>query len=806
MHGNGSGSLPPSLNPPSLAARIRAAGDGKADLPGTEINVSFILRALRAHFMLVGAVVAVVLGATAYLVRETQAVYKATAVVRIANARRAMTSGIEELEPTAERLASPLLSEIQMIKSRTLVGEVVDSLGLRLRPRFKGFSAALLKDVYVDGAAANDSVYLTFAANGFSVRIHTDSASALYGDKVRVPGLELVVAARPEVPSAVWNIDSREAAIEDVIRNLKVTPRTQTNVVDITYTAERRVIAKQVATGVAERFQALSAAAARDQSRRRRIFLEGQLHQSDSAYSAAQLALSSHRRGAAVYSSRTQLEGAQHDAMRLDSRREALEAERRTHDELLTSLQDADDIRRRDGVRVALASPTFTDNPVVMQLSTQLLRQRTAHDSLTTGPWRSAQTNPDVLRLKTLIRGVEEQLIAAVRSRVTALDAELGSLDIARSRSAATLRQMPAVESQEIRLTQLVTSIERRADALRGEYQRARMAEAVEVGPVEIVDRAALPAAPVPEMRGLKLFLGLILGVGLGGGAAFVLEARTAPMRRREEVEQALRLPSLGLIPRIQAEAPQPSALPLKRFANALGSGSRFGFEPKPKVSEAASGTAAALSPAKEAYRILRTNLLFSQHPARMRSIAITSAAPGEGKTTVAVNLAIAFAQGGAKVLLIDADLRRSRLHRMFRTERSPGLAEIVNGEVAVATIQPTGIRNLFLMPSGDPRAAAATVIGEEALRGLLASLEEQFDLVVIDTPPVLALADASVVAATTDTALFVVHAGRTPRGIAQQALQQLEVVGARMAGTVVNDPAGVLPEYLCYYDAYAPA
>ena len=799
MHGNVTGPMAPSL-----LARVRAAGDAGSDLPGAEISISSLFRALRAHFILVGTIVAVVLGITAYLVREADPVYKATAVIRIANARRALTSGIEELEPVAERLASPLLSDVQLIKSRTLIAEVVDSLGLRLRPSFEGFSAALLKEVHVDSLAPNDSVYVTFAPAGLSMRFQGDSGSARYGERIQVGGVGFVVVSRPEVASAVWHIESREAATDNVIKNLKVTPRTQTNVVDITYTAHRRVIAQQVATAVAERFQALSAAAAQDQSRRRRVFLEGQLRQSDSAYSAAQLALSNHRRGTAMYSSRTQLEGAQDEVMRLSGRRETLDAERRTHTELLASLQDADDVRRRDGVRIALSSPAITDNPVAMQLSSQLLRYRTSYDSLTTGPWRAAQTNPDVQRLKTLIRNVEEQLIATIGSRVAALNSEIASLDVARGRSATTLRQVPGVESQEIRLMQLVASIERSADELRAEYQRARMAEAVEVGPVEIVDRAALPAAPVPEMRALKLFLGLLLGLGLGGAAAFLLEMRTAPMRRREEVEQALQLPSLGLIPRIQAKAAQSQPLPPNRFAKALGGGSRFGLEPKPTV--AVTTMSNAVSPAEEAYRVLRTNLLFAQHPGgRLRSIAVTSAAPGDGKTTVSVNLAIAFARGGAKVLLIDADLRRSRLHRMFRTRRSPGLAEIVHGSAPDEAILQTGVRNLYLIPSGDSRSASA-IVGEETLRSLLAALEDQFDLVVVDTPPVLALADASVVAATTDTVLFVVHAGRTPRAVAQQALQQLEVVGARVAGTVVNDPAGIFPEYLCYYSDYAEA
>ena len=775
-------------------------------LPAADLTIPYILRVLRARFIAVVAVTAIVIGGTAYLIRETEPTYKATAVVKIADARRALTTGIEELVPAAERLASPLLSDIQLIRSRTLIAEVVDSLGLRLRPRFEGFSAQLLKGVQVDSLAGNDSVHLAFSTASVTMRVRDDSAIAAYGERLAAGGIALVVASQPVVSSTVWEVTSLESAVGDLLDDLRVAPRPQTNVVDITFTANRRLVAQQVATAVAERFQAMSAASARDQSHRRRVFLETQLRQSDSALSAAQVALTDFRRGTAVYSSRAQLEGVQREAMRLDGERETFDAERRTHVDLLASLQEADDARRRDGVRVALASPAITVNPVVMQLATQLLRHRVVYDSLTTGPWRSAQTNPDVQRLRSLIGSTEEQLIAAVRGRVTALDAQIGSIDVARARSAAILRRVPGVEAQEIRLVQLVESIQRGADELRAEYQRARVAEAVEVGPVEIVDRAALPVEPVPQLRSLKLVLGLVLGLGLGGALAFVLEMRTTPIRRREDVEEALQLPSLALIPKIDAGDEGPALSRPARFVRALAGGSSgFGFEPKPSETSTFVGTGGSLSAAREAYRILRTNLLFSQDAAQRRSIAITSAAPGEGKTTIAVNLAIAFAHGGARVALVDADLRRARLHRMFRTPRAPGLAEVTQGTPLSSAVRPTGIQNLFVLPGGDPRAIA-NAVGETALRALLRELGEEFDLVIIDTPPVLALADASVVAATADTTLFVVHAGRTPRAVAQQALQQLEVVGARVAGTVLNDPAGVLPEYLRYYGAYAPA
>ena len=802
--------IPRDLSEPSSSRTLPRESAGNhagvnASVPPTGMTIPHILRVLRARIGVVTGVTAAVLLATAYLVREEQPSYRATAVIRIADARRALTTGIEELEQPYERLASPLLSHIQLIRSRKLLGQVVDSVGLRLRPDFLNFSAQLLRNVRVDASVPNDSIHLTFSPTGVSARSSTDSAKAAFGEELRLGGLSFVVSEQPEATEATWVVQSREAAIEMVLDDLRVTPRTQTNVVDITYTAGRRVVAQHVSTAIAQGFQALSAASAREQSRRRRVFLEEQLHQSDSAFSQAQLALSSFRRGTAVYSSRTELEGAQREAMRLATERESLDGERRTYGQLLATLRDADDTRRRDGVRVAMSSPGITANPAVTQLSAQLLRYRAAYDSLTTGEWRSAATNPDVQRLRTLISGTEEQLIATMRGRVTALDAQIASLDVARSRNATTLRQMPGVESEEIRLSQQVESIQRTADRLREDYQRARMAEAVEVGPVEIVDLAALPSEPVSRSRGLKLTLGLILGLALAGALAFLLELRNTPIRRRDEVEHAFQLPSLGLIPRIEMNAAAPVETSSRKFARAFGGSFSFGSNTNGHGATAPEPDDRSLFAAREAYRILRTNLLFAGGPGQLRTVAVTSAAPGEGKTTVAVNLASAFAHAGVRVLLIDADLRHARVHRLFGLPRSPGLADLLDDPALDGVVRATSVPNLFVIPGGRTRTTDRDAVVENILRNALRTLCAQFDLVILDTPPVLALADASIISAVADTVLFVVRAGRTDRGVALQALQQLEAVGANVAGTVLNDPAGMLPEGLPYYSAYAP-
>lgn len=208
---------------------------------------------------------------------------------------------------------------------------------------------------------------------------------------------------------------------------------------------------------------------------------------------------------------------------------------------------------------------------------------------------------------------------------------------------------------------------------------------------------------------------------------------------------------------------------------------------------------------ASEAYRTLRTNLIFSQSARAHRTLVVTSASPSEGKTTTAVNLAIAFAQQGVRVLLVDCDLRRPRIDQIFGIACEPGLfALAVEEERTEVVIRETEVEGLFVLPAGVVPPNPGELLGGAAMRRLLDRLSDAYDLVILDTPPVLLAGDASILAAGADGVLFVVRAGETDREAARAALQQLGTVGARIVGAILNDPDGEVPRYTGYYRKYA--
>jgi capsular exopolysaccharide synthesis family protein len=208
-----------------------------------------------------------------------------------------------------------------------------------------------------------------------------------------------------------------------------------------------------------------------------------------------------------------------------------------------------------------------------------------------------------------------------------------------------------------------------------------------------------------------------------------------------------------------------------------------------------------------EAVRAIRTKLLFSGNWGEIRTLLVTSAKEGEGKSTVASNLAVSFAQQGVKTLLIDGDMRKPHLHHLFGKQREPGLSDVLREAVqGVAAIVQTDVEQLSLLPAGKAPVSPAELLGGPALHSLLARLATAYDLILVDSPPLLAVADASVIAAAADGVLMVVKAGASNRDMLDRARSQLEDVRARMVGAVLNDPAGAVArggeEY--YFYGYA--
>jgi capsular exopolysaccharide synthesis family protein len=328
---------------------------------------------------------------------------------------------------------------------------------------------------------------------------------------------------------------------------------------------------------------------------------------------------------------------------------------------------------------------------------------------------------------------------------------------------------------------------------------------------VRVVDRALVPGGPIaPSMRrdvGMALGLGLFLGIA----CIFLLEYLDRSLKTAEEAERVLGLPVLAVIPDVLERPGRYGG-----YYYAYGRRRRRGRgKSKDKDRRPEELKEIELLPQtkprhsiSEAYRSLRTALLLSSAK-QLRVIALTSAQSGEGKTATAANLAVVMAQLGRQVLLIDADLRKPRLHRVFNLSNREGLVHcLTGGEPLEQVIQTTGVNGLFLLPSGTIPPNPSELLASDRMRELLEVAQRRFDLVIVDTPPLLAVTDASVLGAVVDGVVFCLYAGRVQRAEALASTDRLRISGARVLGTVLNryvaGKGGDDKHYYYYYQYHA--
>lgn len=774
------------------------------------IDIKESLATLRRHLWLIVGITAAAIAFTAYRVSKQALEYQATAVIRLVDARRELAGNLDD--NTGQGMmggywTDPITSQLQVLRSRAVAAAVVDSQALGLRVQSKGFSASVLRNVSLASETTADTVRLQFMPNGVSVTAAGASMLAPYDSTVRAGGIVFAVHARPaDAQKGVLYTISRTAAIDMVLGGLNARQRDRTDVVDVSFTAQDPSAAREIVNSVVAAFQSQNAATAQQQSRRRRIFVEAQLHQTDSLLQVAQGRLSDYRTNKKVYGSSDAVVAAEQTGLlNLDMQRAQLVADRTTYQSLLNEMaKDDSGPARQKTLSALVASPGIADNPVVQAIYTQLVTYQATLDSISVGKWGSSASNPDVLRMHALVAAGQDQLGDAVGSQITSLDARVAALDELRQRSTDALKTLPATQAGEARLMEQVESARNMAEELRGEYQKARIAEAVEAGQVEIVDLATSPYAPIGTSRRTKLLTGIIVGLLLGTGAAFLVERLNTAIRRREEIESMLQIPGLAIIPQIASPnhvrrlkmGNMSLRLPTPRANWGVGNGTS-NEESLVTVSDFRSSTA-------EAFRTLRTNLIFSQAVQSLRTIVITSPSPQDGKTTTAANLAVTFAQQGMHVLIVDCDLRRARLHKLFRTPREPGLTQLMLGHATQQqVIQSTMVDNLWFLPAGAHPPNPSELLGGAQMRATLEKLGREFDILILDTPPVHAAADALILGSQSDGVILVLRAGHTDRQVALDAVQRLAAVGVRVVGAVLNDPDHKVPQYGRYYYYY---
>jgi succinoglycan biosynthesis transport protein ExoP len=380
------------------------------------------------------------------------------------------------------------------------------------------------------------------------------------------------------------------------------------------------------------------------------------------------------------------------------------------------------------------------------------------------------------------LSGLFDQALT-LNTGLTAARARRQFLAAALSRYDASLSRLPETERELAGLTRDAETGRRIQSLLSERYEEARIQEAGRVPAVRIIDRARGAYQTQPDVR-RSISFGLLLALALALGSVWGAEYLDTSIRGPRDLQHR-GYSVLGSVPQL------PSG----------GRRRRNGDVTAHLITHADVESSGA-----EAFRMLRTGLAFANAERKLRTIAVTSPGPSEGKSTVAVNLASVLAQTGSRVLLIDADMRNPVLHTAFQHERKPGLSDlVVNGVDPFQAIFPTALDGLSCLPCGTIPPSPADLLTLSATRALFERLGEEYDYVVIDTPPVLVAADTPILGSLVDTTILVVRAGRTALDALEAAHAAMFNGGAHLSGIVVNDlkRSGRYGGYYYYHHKY---
>jgi capsular exopolysaccharide synthesis family protein len=552
---------------------------------------------------------------------------------------------------------------------------------------------------------------------------------------------------------------AQSRAIDRFLEHLTISPVRNSRLVDVRYQLSDPAVAAAVANSIATNYIEQDLAYRFTASRDATDWLGERLSEQRAQVEQAELALQQYREQNEAIA----LEDSQNIVVQkladLNAAVTRAKTERLQKEAIYRQIEAA----QQDSARLD-TFPAILGNTFIQTQKTELAALQRQQAQLAE---RLGERHPEMVKIRSAIQNAEAELRTEVAKVVQAVRTEYQAALVQEKSLAAALDQQKsealAMNRKGIEYSVLEREVESGRQIYQSLMQRAKETSVtgeLKSSNVRVVDRAEIPRQPVSPRVFFSLVLALFGGGFVACGLVFFFEYLDSRIKTPEEIEARLGLPAIGLIP-------------------ALGKNWR---EVDPLLSKGVPPDFA------EAFKALRTNVLFSAAEKGCRVVVLTSSGPSEGKTIVASNLAIGVAYAGQRVLLIDGDLRRPRVHSVFAYEQEPGLSNALVGDAKISVaVHKTDVAGLCVLTAGRVPPNAAELLGSRRFKELLNSIREQFDWVVIDSPPVMAVTDANILANLADSVVFVVGADMTSHHIARRAVDQLTRASAVFAGAVLN-------------------
>jgi succinoglycan biosynthesis transport protein ExoP len=695
--------LPDNYGPPS-AYNDPIVEEGRLDLR------KYLWLAFKHRWLILGAAgVFVILGLIATLL--TTPIYRADATIQINRDADTVVEFEGMKSPDAGRDVEFYQTQYELLKSRSLAERVVKDLSLE-----------------------NNDTFMNAAAPSAWSQLR----NMIFGGGSAAPTLD--VSARQAI------------ATGRVLDNLSVQPVRSSSIVKLSFDSPSPETAQRVVNAVAQTFITVNLERRYESSAYARKFLEERLEQ-------LKVKLAESEKELVAYAEREKIVGTGEtqtlSATNLGSANTALSkatAERLKKEQVWQQVQSA----------TGLAMPQIMQSEAIETMRAKQVELSAEYqDKLSF----FKPAFPEMRQIRAQIDELDRQIAAEVELIKQSAKAEYDAA-VAEERSLAKLVEDLKAEVTDFRNRNIqYTILQREVDTNRSlyegllqRYKEIGVAGGVGVNNVSIVDASEIPDRPFTPRLGRNLAIALMLGLMMGGAAAFAREHLDDTIKSPEDVEENLGVPLLGIIPMV----------------GALESSKALFDDPR--------------SPAAEAYRSLRTALQFSTSGGVPKILLITSSRASEGKSTTAVTLSRNFAQLGLRVLLIDGDLRKPSQHRHLGLDQSVGLSNFLAGNgMPPEALQRTDMPGLTAMTSGPLPPNPAELLAGAKMVSLLTIAAQKYDLVVIDAPPVAGLADAPLLSSLASGTLLVIDAKGTRRGVAKAALKRLSFARAQIIGAVIN-------------------
>jgi capsular exopolysaccharide synthesis family protein len=782
--------------------------DAKRHSVEEEVTLGDLLRVVYLRRWLIAgtAAVCVVLALIFSALQSPQ--YDSQASLRVYQDRTSATRLSPELSALTGlagvgRLGSGIETERWVLQSRRIIAPVVDSLALHVQlkrpvvPRSQIFSELLVISEPVPG-----DITLRRRANGaYSVDFEpTDPASPpvsipaemVPGVAANIGGVILTLNQSVSDRRIQVRVTSSQRALEFVHARLSVEQLGRgSDILSVRFRGPDRELAAAVPNTISDAFLRYRLTASRSDAQRRAEFLRQQVARYDAELAAAEEDVRAFREREQIISVEGQATEQVRRMAQLQVRHDELVEEWNALNGLLQRLESAGDDDSSERYRSLAAFPVFFNNRTIQVMLESLIELENRRAELTV--LRTARSI-DVQAIDGRIAELEQQLFTTVENYRTSLDSQLASITGTLNEFMSRLGTVPAVEvefARFVRRQRLLTDIH---SQLTLTLRETEVEEAIEPAQIELLDPAVQPLRASAPRPALNLLVGGVLGLILGLGFAFAREAVDHRVYSKRDVAVASGgIAVLGAIPHLNGMpgTTRRRRLALPELRRTSGSGS---------AARALVTRDAPRTPGAEAFRGLRTQLTSRTSADHSPALVVSSAAEGEGKSITAANLAVAFAQQGARTILCDCDLRKGKLHEMLGLAPEPGVSDVLLGRAELeGAVQQAmiGGASLDVLTAGTGTTTPAELFGGARMVLVLQELARRYDRIIIDTPPLGTVTDAAVLGTLpSSTMILITRAGRTDRRALEEIASELRSLGANVLGVIINDLKDTGPLY----------